>query len=157
MPPVARRNGSGPASCAPCPGAARTPGMPPGCSPPPPSPPGEPVDIRPPCTSVAPPIGQTSSLWMTADGPICNRRFCQRLPAHVVHFSAAAYKLVRAAHFARQTAPLSAPLPCESTHMVILTDLPCTARVPLATRRFRKPVARRPPLPFRRIPCSKRI
>ena len=30
---------------------------------------------------------------MTADGPICNRRFWQRLPAYVVHFSAAAYRL----------------------------------------------------------------
>ena len=28
---------------------------------------------------------------MTADGPVCNRRFWQRLPAHVVHFIAAAY------------------------------------------------------------------
>ena len=32
------------------------------------------ADIRPLCTSVAPPVGSTLSLWMTADGPICNRR-----------------------------------------------------------------------------------
>ena len=39
---------SRPASCAPCPGADRTPGKPPGRSCPPPSPPGESADIRPP-------------------------------------------------------------------------------------------------------------
>ena len=51
-----------PASCEPCPGAARMSAPPPGCSSPPPLPTGEPADIRPPCTSITPPISSTSSL-----------------------------------------------------------------------------------------------
>ena len=47
------------ASCAPCPDADRTLWRPPECPCPPPSLPGEPADIRPPCTSVAPPISST--------------------------------------------------------------------------------------------------
>ena len=40
----------------------------------PPSPPGEPADMRSLCTSITPSTGSTSNLWMTADGPVCNRR-----------------------------------------------------------------------------------
>ena len=47
------------ASCARCPGAARTPWRPPEYSCPPPSPPCEPAYIRPRCTSIAPPINST--------------------------------------------------------------------------------------------------
>ena len=50
---------SRPASCARCPGADRTLWRPPECSCPPPSLPGEPADIRPLCTSIAPPISST--------------------------------------------------------------------------------------------------
>ena len=52
---------SRPSSCAPCPGAGRTPGRPPGCSCPRPSPPGGPVDTLSPDTSIPPPIGSTST------------------------------------------------------------------------------------------------
>ena len=45
-----------------------------------PSPPCEPADTLPLGTSVAPPVGSTSSLWMAADGPICNRHFVSDHP-----------------------------------------------------------------------------
>ena len=47
------------AFCVPCPGAGHTLWRPPGYSYPPPSPPGEPADIRPLCTSIAPSISST--------------------------------------------------------------------------------------------------
>ena len=50
------------ASCAPCPGADRTLWRPPECSCPPPSPPGEPEDIRPLCTSIVPSMGSDTTL-----------------------------------------------------------------------------------------------
>ena len=62
-----------PESCAPCPGAGRTPGRPPGCSSHPPSPPVGPVDTRPLGTSIPPPISTTSNLWMAEDGTFFNR------------------------------------------------------------------------------------
>ena len=67
---------SRPASCAPCPGAGRTPERLPECSSPPPSPPGESADIPPRCTSMAPSAGSATTLWMTASGTVCNRRTC---------------------------------------------------------------------------------
>ena len=55
--------------------ALRVPPAPlPGCSSHPPSPPVGPAGIRPPCTSIAPSIGSTSNLWMTAGGTVFNRR-----------------------------------------------------------------------------------
>ena len=64
-----------PASCAPCPGAGRTDGRLPECSPPPPSPPGQPADIHPRCTSVAPSIGSATTLmdgggWSNMQPPL---------------------------------------------------------------------------------------
>ena len=59
VPPEARSRS---ASCAPCPGADRTLWRPPECSCPPPSPPGEPEDIRPLCTSIAPSMGSDTTL-----------------------------------------------------------------------------------------------
>ena len=78
------------ASCAPCPGAGRTPGQLPVCSSPPPSPPSEPADIRPPCTSITPSMGSATTLWMMAGGTVFSRRYSAifRPPAH---FSSAAY------------------------------------------------------------------
>ena len=61
-------------SCAPSPGATRTPGMPLGCSCLRPLRPGEPADTLPLGTSVAPSIGSTSSLWMMAGGTVFSRR-----------------------------------------------------------------------------------
>ena len=83
---------SRPASCAPCPGAGRTPGLLPGCSSPPPSPPGEPADIRPPCTSVAPSVGSSTTLWMAAGGTVFNRRMSVGQSACVVQFTSADYR-----------------------------------------------------------------
>ena len=60
--PVARRHGGRSASCAPCPGAAQTLWRPPEYSCPPPSPPGEPADISPLCTSIAPSKGSDTTL-----------------------------------------------------------------------------------------------
>ena len=73
--PAAR---SRPASCAPCPGAGRTLAMPPGCS----SPPGEPADTCPLCTSIAPSIGSAITLWMAAGGPVCNRQMSAATRPH---------------------------------------------------------------------------
>ena len=63
-----------PACCARCPGAGQTSAQSPGCSSPPPSSPCEPADIRPPCTSVAPSVGSSTTLWMTAGGTVFNRQ-----------------------------------------------------------------------------------
>ena len=71
-----------PASCAPCPGATRTSVTLPECSSPPPSPPGEPADMRPPGISVAPSIGSTTTLWMTVDGTVFIRKIQQSLRPH---------------------------------------------------------------------------
>ena len=71
--PAAR---SRPASCAPCPGAGRTSGRIPECSSPPPSPPGEPVDIRPPCTSVAPSAGLGTTLMDDGGRSVFQPPFC---------------------------------------------------------------------------------
>ena len=53
---------SRPAYCARCPGAGQTLWRPPEYSYPPPSPPGEPADILPPCTSVTPSKGSDTTL-----------------------------------------------------------------------------------------------
>ncbi len=71
-----------PASCKPCPGAARMSAPPPGCSSPPLLPPGEPAGVRPPCTSIAPPISSTSSLCTAAGGPVCNRQMSATTHPH---------------------------------------------------------------------------
>ena len=84
-----------PASCAPCPGAARTPWRPPVCSSHPPSPPCGPADIRPPCPSITPSISTTSNLWMAADGTFFNRHKSGSQSVQVVHFSSAVYRLAR--------------------------------------------------------------
>ena len=83
-----------PASCEPCPGAARMSAPLPGCSSPPPLPPGEPADIRPLWTSVAPSMGRLQP---------CERRQavrfatakCQRLPTRTVHFSMVRKAVIR--------------------------------------------------------------
>ena len=91
--PVAR---SRPASSVQCPGAARTPGRPPGCSCPPPSPPCGPADTIPLCTFPAPSIGSKMPLWMAEGGPIFNRRLSVGQSAHPVQFTSADYSGTRA-------------------------------------------------------------
>ena len=83
---------SRPASCAPCPGAGQTLWRPPECSCPPPSPPGEPADIRPPCTSVAPSMGSATTLWKMTGGTVFNRPMSVGQPAHMAQFTSAAYR-----------------------------------------------------------------
>ena len=82
-------------SCAPCPGATRTPGRPLGCSCLRPLRPGAPADTLPLGTSVAPSIGSTSNLWMAADGPFFNRQLSAGQSARMVHFNSAFYNLWR--------------------------------------------------------------
>ena len=57
------------------PWAGQTSAQSPGCSSPPPSPPGEPVDIRPPYTSVASSMGSATTPWMMAGGTVFSRRY----------------------------------------------------------------------------------
>ena len=76
-----------PASCAPCPGVGRRSALLPARSSLPPSPPGEPADIRPPCTSVAPSMGSATTLWMVAGGPIYNRRLSAIYPLTLPNIS----------------------------------------------------------------------
>ena len=82
---------SRPASCAPCPGAGRTPGRLPGRSSPPPSPPGEPVDIRPPGTSVAPSAGSANTLMDGGGRHSFQPPDVSNLSAHVSQYISAAY------------------------------------------------------------------
>ena len=98
---------SRPASCAPCPGAGRRSSPLPAHSSLPPSPPGEPADIRPPCTSVAPSMGSATTLWKMAGGTVFNRRMSVGQPAHMAHFISADY---------RPTRPLSALLLISPAH-----------------------------------------
>ena len=73
---------SRPASCAPCPGAGRRSSPLLARSSPPPSPPGEPADIRPRCTSVAPSMGSATTLWKMAGGTVFNRQMSAGQSAH---------------------------------------------------------------------------